>query len=96
MACAAHHACAGPEWRATVYDEERDILQEPVDDGARHRLWVSHTLRGRAQHTRVGAAFDLGRLVNYVADFVDYRVSRCELRGRICGLLGDPLRFSGG
>jgi predicted transcriptional regulator len=79
--CAFLHADhgAGPEWRETVYDEDKDVIEDPVDDGGRHRLWVAHTVKDRqwGYNTRLGAAFDLGRLVNYVADFVDYNVRAC-------------------
>ncbi|KAF5828846.1 hypothetical protein DUNSADRAFT_16982 [Dunaliella salina] len=65
-----------PEWRETVYDEDKDVIEDPVDDGGRHRLWVAHTVKDRqwGYSTRMGAVFDLGRLVNYVADFVDYNI----------------------
>lgn len=51
-------------------------LCTPQDDGARHRLWVQHTVKGRhyGYKTRVGAAFDLGRIANLLADYVDYQV----------------------
>uniref|UniRef100_A0A7S3VU95 Uncharacterized protein n=1 Tax=Dunaliella tertiolecta TaxID=3047 RepID=A0A7S3VU95_DUNTE len=73
---AASVAFPGPEWRETVYDEDKDVIEDPVDDGGRHKLWVAHTVKDRqwAYSTRIGAVFDLGRLVNYVADFVDYNV----------------------
>ena len=29
----------GPEWRDTVYNEDNGHIEEPKDDGARHRLW---------------------------------------------------------
>ncbi len=53
------------------------MIEDPKDDGGRHRLWVAHTVKDRqwGYSTRLGAVFDLGRLVNYVADFVDYNVS---------------------
>lgn len=67
----------GPEWRETVYDEDKDVIEVPQDDGGRHKLWVAHTVKDRQwmYSTRIGAAFDLGRLTNWVADFVDYNVS---------------------
>jgi hypothetical protein len=66
----------GPEWRVTVYDEERDVVEHPADDGARHRLYVEHEACGTnlMARTRLGARLDLGRIVNYAADFVDYNV----------------------
>jgi hypothetical protein len=40
------------------------------------RLWVAHTVKDRqwGYSTRIGGSFDLGRLTNWVADFVDYNV----------------------
>eukprot|EP00877_Chromochloris_zofingiensis_P002682 jgi/Chrzof1/12414/Cz06g33180.t1 len=66
----------GPEWRDEVYDEETDKVEYPEDDGARHTLFVQHEMRRRnlLSRTRVGARLDVGRLVNYAADFVDYRL----------------------
>ncbi len=66
----------GPEWRDTYLDETNKILEEPEDDGARHRLWATHTVKDRqwSYRTRVGGAFDLGRLLNYAANFVDTQV----------------------
>lgn len=59
-----------------MYDESRDTIEEPADDGGRHRLWVRHDAKARdfLHRTAIGGVFDLGRLVNFVADFVDYRV----------------------
>jgi hypothetical protein len=31
--------------RETVYDEDNDVVEEPKDDGGRHRLWVRHEAR---------------------------------------------------
>ena len=58
-----------------MYDEDKDVVEEPADDGARHRLWVRHEARRHdlLHRTAVGARLDLGRLINYAADFVDYR-----------------------
>jgi len=58
-----------------VYDEDKDVIEEPADSGARHRLWVRHEARHRdlLHRTVVGARVDLGRLVNYVADYIDYK-----------------------
>mmetsp|Transcript_16058 Transcript_16058/g.34723 ORF Transcript_16058/g.34723 Transcript_16058/m.34723 type:complete len:366 (-) Transcript_16058:923-2020(-) len=66
----------GPEWRGTVYDEDKDVIEEPKDDGGRHRLWVQHEAKHRdwMHRTRAGITVDLGRLVNYVCDVVDYRL----------------------
>lgn len=66
----------GSEWRDTVFNEAEDVLEEPADDGGRHRLWVRHEARrGDLLHrTALGGVFDLGRIVNFAADFVDYRV----------------------
>eukprot|EP00967_Tisochrysis_lutea_P065613 scaffold85347_cov18-Tisochrysis_lutea.AAC.1 len=98
MLCAA-----GPEWRETVYDEDKDVIEDPVDDGGRHKLWVAHTVKDRqwAYSTRIGAVFDLGRLVNYVADFVDYNVSGMQVVScrdgmqRLCGVLAVQRQRSG-
>ncbi len=51
-------------------------MQVPRDDGGRHKLWVAHELRPRAlmARTQLGARLDVGRIVNYLADFVDYRL----------------------
>ena len=71
--------------RDTLYDDDNDRIEEPRDDGARHRLWVSHEARHRdpLHRTSVGARLDLGRLMNYVADFIDYRCGRvCAGGGR--------------
>uniref|UniRef100_A0A7S0RRL2 Uncharacterized protein n=1 Tax=Chlamydomonas leiostraca TaxID=1034604 RepID=A0A7S0RRL2_9CHLO len=69
-------AFPGPEWRKTVYNEDNERIEDPKDDGARHRLWVAHTAKGRqwAYATRIGAAFDLGRVANFIADFIDYKL----------------------
>jgi hypothetical protein len=74
----------GPEWRVTVYDEEREALEHPADDGARHRLYLEHEACGMdlMARTKLGARLDLGRIVNYAADFVD-----CNVQPRIPGLL---------
>jgi hypothetical protein len=75
-----------------VYDEDRGVIEDPADDGGRHRLWVTHTVRDRqwAYRTRLGASFDLGRLINYVADYVDYNVSWMRQLGHnIRGLSAD-------
>jgi hypothetical protein len=52
------------------------VLQPPEDDGARHRLWAAHTVKARqwGYRTRVGGAFDLGRLLNWAAHVVDTQV----------------------
>ncbi|KAG1670955.1 hypothetical protein FOA52_011390 [Chlamydomonas sp. UWO 241] len=73
---AAAVSFAGTEWRNTVYDEARDVIEEPADDGGRHRLWVRHEGRARdyMHRTALGCVLDLGRLVNLVADAVDYRI----------------------
>lgn len=66
----------GPEWRKVLYDDETNTLEYPQDDGARHTLYVQHDVRGRdlLHRTRVGCRLDLGRLVNYITDFVDYHI----------------------
>lgn len=66
----------GTEWRNTVYNEERDLLEDPKDDGGRHCFWVRHEARWRnpLHRTQVGASFDIGRLINYVCDQVDYKI----------------------
>ncbi|KAG2497390.1 hypothetical protein HYH03_004546 [Edaphochlamys debaryana] len=66
----------GPEWRKTLYDDETGLLEFPQDDGARHTLYVQHEARGRdlLHATRLGCRIDLGRLVNYVTDFVDMHI----------------------
>ncbi|KAG2449782.1 hypothetical protein HYH02_005306 [Chlamydomonas schloesseri] len=76
MKLAAAVRTPGPEWRKVLYNDETDLLEYPADDGARHTLYVQHEVRGRdlLHSTRMGCRLDLGRLVNYVADFVDYRV----------------------
>lgn len=73
----------GPEWREDVYDEVTDRVEAPKDDGARHAVWVEHEARRRdlMAATRVGARLDLGRVINWAADCVDYR-----LEHRIPGL----------
>lgn len=69
----------GPEWREDVYDESKDVIVSPEDDGGRHKLWVQHEVKNRqwGYKTRVGASFDLGRLANWMADFVDYKLEPC-------------------
>ncbi|KAI8471016.1 MAG: hypothetical protein J3K34DRAFT_520916 [Monoraphidium minutum] len=70
-------AFPGPEWREDVYDEVTDRVEVPYDDpAARHAVWVEHEARRRQllAATRVGARLDLGRLVNWAADYVDYRL----------------------
>jgi hypothetical protein len=66
----------GPEWRDDVYDEATGNVEIPVDDGGRHAVWVEHEARRRQllAATRVGARLDLGRVVNWAADYVDYRL----------------------
>ncbi|GAX78416.1 hypothetical protein CEUSTIGMA_g5858.t1 [Chlamydomonas eustigma] len=66
----------GTEWRNTVYDEENDVIEEPKDDGARHSLWVRHEARQRdlLHRTSLGARIDMGRLVNWVVDVIDYKL----------------------
>jgi hypothetical protein len=73
-------AFLGPEWRVDVYDEVSRTVQAPADDGCRHAVWVEHEARRRdlLAGTRVGARVDLGRLLNWAADYVDY-----NLEGRI-------------
>lgn len=95
LACSRFTQPAGPEWRETVYDEDKDVLEDPVDDGGRHRLWVAHTVKDRqwGYNTRIGGVFDLGRLVNYVADFVDYNVSGC-MRVAWSSILGGGVHSS--
>ena len=65
----------GPTLRDTVYDEDKDTIEEPRDTGARHRLWVRHEARQRdlLHRTSVGARLDLGRIINYVVDYIDYK-----------------------
>ncbi|GBF91705.1 hypothetical protein Rsub_04009 [Raphidocelis subcapitata] len=69
-------AFPGPEWRETVYDEETGRVEEPHDDGSRHSVWVEHaaTRRDPLAATRVGARVDLGRLLNWAGDYVDYNL----------------------
>ncbi|GIL46112.1 hypothetical protein Vafri_3173 [Volvox africanus] len=66
----------GPEWRNVLYNDVTDRIEEPADDGARHTLYVQHEARGRnlMHATRIGCRLDLGRLVNYAADFFDYNI----------------------
>lgn len=73
---AAAVAFPGPEWRDTLYDEEKDAIEYPRDDGGRHRLWLRHEARPRAllHHTSVGASIDLGRTINWVCSQVDYKL----------------------
>mmetsp|Transcript_21347 Transcript_21347/g.36349 ORF Transcript_21347/g.36349 Transcript_21347/m.36349 type:complete len:364 (+) Transcript_21347:66-1157(+) len=69
-------AFPGPDWRDTLLDSSKGVLEEPKDDGARHRLWVKHTVKDRqlAYHSAVGAALDLGRVLNLAANWFDYKV----------------------
>lgn len=71
-------AFPGPEWRDAVFDEDKDVVQEPSDDGGRHRVWLQHELRSNdlLHKTRVGARIDVGRALNYLADFVDYNLQQ--------------------
>lgn len=66
----------GPEWREDVYDELTGRVEEPRDDGGRHSVWVAHEARRRQPMaaTRVGARLDLGRLLNFAADYFDYNL----------------------
>lgn len=69
----------GPEWREDVYDEVTRTVECPAEDGgARHSVWVEHEARRRAllAATRVGARVDVGRIVNWAADWLDARVDR--------------------
>lgn len=69
----------GPEWRQDVYDDVTGAVEPPADDPAsRHAVWVEHEARRRQlmAATRVGARLDLGRLVNWAADYVDYHLER--------------------
>jgi hypothetical protein len=76
MKISAGLSTPGPEWRVTVYDEDRGVVEPPADDGGRHRLYVEHEIRGSnlLAATRLGCKLDIGRLVNYAADFIDYNV----------------------
>ncbi len=58
--------------RDIVYDEEKDILVSPEDDGARHQLWFHHEAKHRhlMHRTIVGASVDLGRAVNWLCSQV--------------------------
>ncbi|KAL6762785.1 hypothetical protein V8C86DRAFT_2510865 [Haematococcus lacustris] len=71
-------AFPGPDWRRSVVDVEEGVMVDPEDDGGRHRLWLSHVVKDRqwGYRTRLGAAFDLGRLANLAADFVDNHLER--------------------
>lgn len=66
----------GPEWRRTYYDEATQTLDIPQDDGERHSMWVSHTAREKEwlASTRVGLRLSLHRALNWLGDFVDYRL----------------------
>eukprot|EP00798_Chlamydomonas_sp_ICE-L_P027109 gene27109-2334_t len=66
----------GPEWRDIVYDDETDRIEHPYDDGSRHKMWIQHTMKDRnwMHSTRAGIIMDLGRMANYVANYIDYRV----------------------
>lgn len=71
-------ATPGPEWRRTLLDDMTGRLEEPRDDGGRHRFYIMNEMR---QHnltasTQVGCSLDVGRVVNSVADFVDNRLER--------------------
>ncbi len=72
---------AGPEWRASLIDRERGVIEDPEDDGSRHRIWAQHTVKDRqwGYRTRVGAALDLGRLLNNLGEFTDNQVCVCVL-----------------
>jgi len=78
-----------------VYNEDKDVIEDPKDDGGRHKLWLAHTVKDRqwGYRTRIGAAFDLGRMLNYVADFVDYNVGA---EGRQLGCPDGSAAFWGG
>jgi hypothetical protein len=69
-------AFLGPEWRVDVYDEATNRVEAPADDGCRHAVWVEHEARRRdpLAATRVGARVDLGRLLNWAADYFDYNL----------------------
>jgi len=69
-------AFPGPEWREDVYDEVTGRVECPRDDGGRHAVWIEHAARRRQlmAATSVGARVDLGRLLNWAADFVDYNL----------------------
>jgi hypothetical protein len=71
-------AAPGPEWRRVLYNEDTKRLEIPKDDGGRHRAYVVHTMRPRAllAATRAGARLDLGRALNWAADYADARVDR--------------------
>lgn len=73
---AAAVSTPGPEWRKVLYDDETNRLEYFQDDGARHVLYVQHEARDRnlLHATRIGCRFDLGRLVNYAVDFIDYYI----------------------
>ena len=66
----------GPEWRVVVLNEDTDKLEYPVDDGARHTLYVEHQVKNRDMFhkTRVGCRLDVGRVANWLADGVDCRL----------------------
>jgi hypothetical protein len=66
----------GPEWRGDVYDEATDRIECPRDDGSRHAVWLEHEARRRRPMaaTVIGARVDLGRLLNYAADWFDYNL----------------------
>lgn len=55
-----------------MYDEERDVLEYPKDDGARHRLWFRHEARYRdlLHYTAVGGSLDVGRAINWLCSQV--------------------------
>lgn len=66
----------GPEWREDVYNDVTGKVECPRDDGARHAVWVEHEARRRRPMaaTRVGARVDVGRVVNWLCDAIDYRI----------------------
>lgn len=70
----------GPEWRVRLFDERTGIVHYPKDDGGRHQLYVKQLLRGPLRQllgpTQVGASFDLGRLLNWTAEYVDTKLKR--------------------
>lgn len=66
-------AFPGPDWRDILFNESTREVEYPPDDGSRHRLWLSHIIKDRqwGYKTRVGGAFDLGKIVNNIGEWID-------------------------
>lgn len=68
----------GPEWRVDVYDEDNDVVEEPKDYGARHKVYLEQVLKPRdmMHRTRVGIKLDVGRVLNCLGDYIQYNVEQ--------------------